>query len=202
MLPDIRRALLQTETLVRGVLLDLSLGLEPFERVVVASRVKECDSAIASLRRRQPLGLFDSERASEYSLSTLRDLAAVRVMAFPRKRVNEAHAALRPTLSGWTSDPIPAVDDSGQPLAFKYFGKWSSDAQITAEIQIVGLLVGLFWEVEHAAIYKPTPSLHGVRTDVVIQRRDEVLAALERFESEFENAMTSRDQTRTSRDGD
>ena len=201
-LPDIRRALLETETRVRAALLDLSLKLEPFERVVIASRVKECESAINSLRRRQPLGLFDSEKAAEYSLSALRDLAAVRVMAFPQGRVEAAHATLKPILSNWTSDPIPAVDDSELPLAHKYFGKWSPVVQITAEIQIVSLLIGLFWEVEHAAIYKPTPSLHGVRTDVVVQRRDEVLAALKSFGSEFEMALTGRKGTGASHDGE
>jgi len=189
-LPAVRRALLETETRVRGALLDLALKLQPFERVVITSRVKECESAINSLRRRQPLGLFDSEKAAEYSLSALRDLAAVRVMAFPQQRVADAHAILKPTLSDWTPDPIPAVDDSDQPLAHKYFGKWTSDSSITAEIQIVDLLIGLFWEVEHAAIYKPTPSLHGVRTDVVMQSRDDVLTALKRFASEFERAVT------------
>ena len=59
-----------------------------------------------------------------------------------------------------------------------------------AEIQIVPLLVGLFWEVEHSAIYKPNPNMHGVaRKESVIQRRNEVLAALSAFESEFEKAL-------------
>jgi len=119
-------------------------------------------------------------------------------MAFPGRIVREAYVALRPILSGWISDPVPPVDDQGEPLATKYFGKWSADAQITAEIQIVGLLIGLFWEVEHSAIYKPTPGLHGIRTDVVLQRRDDVLAALMRFESEFERAMTSGDNAGSS----
>jgi len=189
LLPDARRALLETETRVRSALLDTSLALQPFERLVVTARIKECENAINSLRRRQPLGLFDSDQAAEYSLSALRDLAAVRVMAFPKRRVDETHGILQSILAGWTSDPIPAVEESGVPLAYKYFGKWNSDAPITAEVQIVGLLIGLFWEVEHSAIYKPNPSLQGVRTDVVIQSRDDVLTALQRFEAEFANAM-------------
>ena len=77
LLPDIRRAVLETETRVRRDLLDISLSLERYERLLVTSRVKECDSAVDALRRRQPLGLFDAERSSDYSLLALPDLAAI-----------------------------------------------------------------------------------------------------------------------------
>jgi len=171
-------------------LLDISLALERYERVLVTSRIKECDSAVDALRRRRSLGLFDVERADEYSLTSLPDLAAVRVMAFPERRVNDAHNALRPSLSLWKADPVPASEASEPPLALKYSGKWAADARITAEIQIVSLLIGLFWEVEHSAIYKPNPNLRGVaRSSAVTQRRDEVLSALQRFEAVFEDAI-------------
>jgi hypothetical protein len=185
------RTLLETETRVRRDLLDVSLGLERYERVLVTSRIKECDSAVDALRRRQPWGLFVAERALEYSITALPDLAAVRVMAFPERRVVDAHDALRQTLSGWKADPIPSSDGS-TALALKYSGEWSPDGRITAEVQIVGLLIGLFWEVEHSAIYKPNPNLHGVvRSKSVIQRRDEVLSALQAFEGAFEKAIRS-----------
>jgi len=189
LLPDIRRTLLETETRVRRDLLDVSLALERYERVLVTSRIKECDSAVDALRRRQPLGLFVDERALEYSITALHDLAAVRVMAFPERRVADAHNSLRGTLSNWKADPVPSVDGSSTPLALKYFGKWSPDANITAEVQIVGLLIGLFWEVEHSAIYKPNPNLHGAVRSKVIQRRDDVLSALQAFEGAFDEAI-------------
>jgi ppGpp synthetase/RelA/SpoT-type nucleotidyltranferase len=192
LLPDIRRTLLETETRVRRDLLDVSLRLERYERILVTSRIKECDSAVDALRRRQPLGLFVAERALEYSITALPDLAAVRVMAFPERRVADAHDALRQTLSAWKADPVPSGDAYLPPLALKYFGKWSPDAQISAEVQIVGLLIGLFWEVEHSAIYKPNPNLHGVvRSNSVLQRRDEALNALQAFEAAFEEAISS-----------
>jgi hypothetical protein len=111
-------------------------------------------------------------------------------MAFPERRVSDARSALEATLSTWTADPVPAIDTLGTPLALKYFGKWSSDARITAEVQIVSLLIGLFWEVEHAAIYKPNPDLRGViASSSVIRKRDEVLNALHEFETAFEEAI-------------
>jgi len=177
---------------VRRDLLDVSLSLERYEQVLVTSRMKECDSAVDALRRRQPFGLFDVKRAEEYSITALPDLAAVRVMAFPERRVADAHGALRSTLSSWRFDPVPGRDGSDVPLALKYFGKSAPDAKITSEVQIVGLLVGLFWEVEHSAIYKPHPNLRGVvRSDSVLQPRDEVLSALQRFEAAFEEAIRS-----------
>ncbi len=190
LLPEVRRTLLQTETRVRGLLLDVSLSLERYERLLITARIKECDSAINALRRRQLLRLFDQERTDGYSLTSLRDLAAVRVLAFPQHVMNDAHAALRPVLADWTADPIPdEVSDS--PLAHKYYGTWAQESVITAEVQIVPLLIGLFWEVEHAAIYKPTPNLRGiVRSTAVLQRRTEVLAALRGFEVEFAAAVS------------
>lgn len=192
LLPEIRRVLVETETRVRHALLDTTLALQRYERLVVTSRIKECDSAVDSLRRRQPLGLFDEGRGEEYSLTQLRDLAAVRVMAFPQQRLHDADRVLQRVLSDWTPDPVPGVADADPPLALKYFGKWESQSRIIAEVQIVPLLIGFFWEVEHSAIYKPNPNLRGVaRSEAVIQRRNEVLMALRAFEAEFESAIAA-----------
>jgi ppGpp synthetase/RelA/SpoT-type nucleotidyltranferase len=49
---------------------------------LVTSRVKECESALDSLRRRQEGATFDSGRPELYSLDKLNDLAGVRVLAF------------------------------------------------------------------------------------------------------------------------
>ncbi len=40
---------------------------------------------------------------------TLRDLAGVRVMVFPRKRISDVYAALADVLERWTPDHIPLV---------------------------------------------------------------------------------------------
>jgi hypothetical protein len=52
------------------------------------------------------------------------------------------------------------------------------------------MLTGLFWEVEHAAIYKPAPRFHGVADSIEMkQRRTAVLEALRAFETQFENLV-------------
>lgn len=187
-LPEIRRALLETETRTRAALLEISLRLRPYERVIITARVKECDSAIDALRRRLPLRLFDP--AVSYTLSALRDLAAVRVMAFPHKRFKECERVLVQTLKDWTPDPVPHVVQLDAPLALKYYGTWNPENRVVSEIQIVPLLVGLFWEVEHSAIYKPSPNLRGVVGSAAVEKsQKDVLAALRAFEMEFEAAI-------------
>lgn len=193
---DITRALLETETRVRHALLPLTLALRRYERILITSRVKDCESAVDALRRRQEFGLFDAEKADSYSLTSLRNLAGVRVMAFPRNRIDDVSQALVSLVSSWTPDPVPAVAGENQPLALKYFGKWNADDRITAGIQIVSLLIGLFWEVEHSAIYKPNPNLQGVaRSFTMIERRNEVVVALHTFEDEFARQIADSEKT-------
>jgi ppGpp synthetase/RelA/SpoT-type nucleotidyltranferase len=190
LLPEIRRTLVETETRIKRELLDTTLSLQRYERLLITSRVKECDSAVDALRRRQPFGAFAEDRTEEYTLTALRDLAAVRVMAFPHRRLLESHDVVRRAIAGWAADPVPAIADPTGVIAFKFFGKWNADARITAEVQVVPLLVGMFWDVEHSALYKPNPNLHGiVRSETVLQRYANVLDALQQFEREFELAI-------------
>jgi len=60
------------------------------------------------------------------------------------------------------------------------------------------MLTGLFWEVEHSAMYKPASSLKGVTRSIGMnQRYKEVLKALKAFEHEFEASVRlSRENTR------
>jgi hypothetical protein len=52
------------------------------------------------------------------------------------------------------------------------------------------MLLGLFWEVEHSAIYKPDPRLSGrANTREMNRLRKDVEAALSRFEDGFESIV-------------
>lgn len=200
LLPDMRRILAELEAEVRYSLLPLTSALDRHERLVVSSRVKDCDSAIGALRRRQEAATFDLERAGSYTLTSLNDLAGVRVLAFPRSCWIKANTDLRrhPLLSLWTSDPILAPDEGGEPLAFKYHGYCSRSTNLRAELQIVPLLIGLFWEVEHSTIYKPSPELKGIGASLEMrQRTADVLNALEAFEKEFERLLRNGQDPRT-----
>jgi hypothetical protein len=194
LLPESRRLLEELEAEVRHCLLPLSSSLDRYEKIEVNSRVKDCESALGALRRRQEFATFDPDRADSYTLTSLNDLAGVRVLAFPRSRWREANDTLRhyALFSSWTSDPIPSDEGSTEPLAFKYHGFCSRNTKLRAELQVVPMLTGLFWEVEHAAIYKPSPQLKGVLASLEMQRPiREVYRALGIFEAEFERLVRS-----------
>jgi len=120
LLPDIRRVAENLEAHVRYRILPISRHLHRFEQIAVKSRIKECDSAVDSLRRRQEGLIFDSRRPQLYTLLDLKDLAAVRVLAFPRARRIELHEVLRDEFVGWHRDPFH--DDPHETLGYKYSG--------------------------------------------------------------------------------
>lgn len=183
LLPDVRHVAEHLETEVRHRVLPILRRLDKYEQLSVTSRIKECDSALEALRRRQEGDTFDRDRPDLYTLTALNDLAAIRVLAFPRKLLLEIDAILREQFFNWTPDPVPGIDEDGEPLAFKYHGFCEASAKVKGEIQIVSVLVGLFWEVEHSAIYKPSPQFkHIPRSPEMRDRTDEVYRALRSFE--------------------
>ena len=55
LLPQVRRVVQNLETRVRHELLPLTVHLKNFERIVITSGSKDCESAIDTLRRAQGL---------------------------------------------------------------------------------------------------------------------------------------------------
>lgn len=87
LLPEIRRVAGQLESQINYHLLSIANELEEYEQLLVKSRVKECESAVDGLRRRQEGASFDNDRPARYTLTSLNDLAGVRVLVFPRRRL-------------------------------------------------------------------------------------------------------------------
>ena len=117
----------------------------------------------------------------------LSDLAGVRVLAFPSGRFAEVDDEIRKRFESWEADPI-SLGGAELPLVPRYSGycREASDS-VRGEIQIVPTLIGLFWEVEHSAIYKPSPELKGVAAHPEMQRcASDVYKALKAFEHQFE----------------
>jgi len=57
------------------------------------------------------------------------------------------------------------------------------------------MLTGLFWDVEHAAIYKQSPELKSVvRASEMKPSQSAVYQALQAFEDEFENQISTMDR--------
>ena len=194
LLPHIRRAAEELETEVRYLLFPIARELERHERLVIRCRVKECESAIGALRRRQELEKFD-DTTPDLSLTSLNDLAGLRVLAFPRHRLLQSDALIRKHFPAWISDPVPVAHESTQILAYKYHGLCSAHSPVRSEIQVLSMLIGLFWEVEHGTLYKPAPRL--IHIGVAHEMRacnTEVIRALCAFEEQFET-MTRTDES-------
>lgn len=110
------------------------------------------------------------------------------MLAFPRRRVTEIDALLRQQFLEWTEDSV--ITDSGDILAHKYSGFCPASPRILGEYQVASTLTGLFWEVEHDAIYKPSPRLRGITRSIEMREPTaNVYAALRHFEDEFERLI-------------
>jgi hypothetical protein len=169
------------------------------ESLVVKTRVKDCVSAIDKLRQfnpeyptaeRNPGGVFDRDRPDKYSLLLLRDLVGVRILVFPSKRAEQVDKALCGKFRSWEFDP---KFDGGNQLVYKYNGlRFHDRVPIPCEYQIASTLIGLFWEVEHSAIYKQSPSLKGL-APLLKDQTSAVYEALKSFETEFERHVEHSD---------
>lgn len=184
LLPEIRRVAERLEAEIRYHIRLISAGLRRHERLAVECRVKTCESALEKLRAHQEGAAFDESRPEIYTLTGLSDLAGVRVLAFPRGRLADIDSKLRRVFPSWTADP---VEDDGDVLALKYGGKCRKSDNVKGEYQVVSMLTGLFWKVEHSAIYKPDIELRGIDQNFGMRERTrDVTKALRAFEEYFE----------------
>src|SRR3954447_46664 len=122
LLPSMQRIFTQIETEVRYALLPLTLPLDRYERVLVRGRLKDCESAVDSLRRRQEGARFVPEQPDRYTLTSLPDLVGVRVLTFPTRHMEAAHSLLLPLTASWTPDHLFGLSAEEAPIALKYSG--------------------------------------------------------------------------------
>jgi hypothetical protein len=123
-------------------------------------------------------------------LTHLPDLAAVRVLVFPKSRLDDVHATVRTRYADWISDPVKTGTTS-TVRAWKYHGFCSTSSRVRAELQVVPMLTGLFWQIEHDAFYKPRdPLLRGALNKPIIRERTErVYEAFEALEDVLEREL-------------
>jgi hypothetical protein len=188
LLPEIRRVGLLLEAEIRYRILPVLHSLKDYEQLTIKSRIKECESAVATLRRKQEGNLFDPDKAEDYSLLSLRDLAGLRVLVFPCERLLEVDQLLRAStpFKSWTSDPLKYA--RGFVQAPKYYGFFEAvSRRVQGEYQIVPMLIGNFWDVEHSAMYKPTGWAKGADNNHALKSlRAKVEVSILRFEEQFE----------------
>ena len=185
LLPKLRLLAARIETEIRYHLRKIAQELEPYEQIVVRSRVKDCESAIRKLKGEG--NVFAPEQT--YSLVDLNDLAGVRVLVFPSKRLSQTDVLLRTVepFNTWSSDPLKYAGNSH--WAPKYQGTFNEiSTDIKCEYQILPMLIGSFYEVEHSAMYKPVGWAKGADRDEFLKDlRQQIEESLERFEKRFED---------------
>jgi hypothetical protein len=71
LLPEIRLVAEHLEAEVKYCLLPISRKLDKYERIMVKSRIKECESSLDALRRPQEGATFDREQPILYTLTSL-----------------------------------------------------------------------------------------------------------------------------------
>jgi hypothetical protein len=82
------------------------------------------------------------------------------------------------------------VEEGGELLALKFGGYSEASLKIEGEYQIMPILIGRFWEVEHSAMYKPDARLRGVANHPgMVDRRTEVLQSIKVLEEQFERLL-------------
>ncbi|ADW68312.1 nucleotidyltransferase family protein [Granulicella tundricola] len=196
LLPELVRLADDLKARIEFHILPVARQLKTYENLIVKARIKDCSSAIDALKRRSQARLFDQEHPDLYSLKALRDLVGIRVLAFPSEQAAQVDTLLRDEFPEWTSDPV--IDSqTGQQLASKYYGvDPHSPSALLCEYQIASTLTGLFWEVEHAAIYKSAPNLKAfINSPAMRERTSDVYSALKAFEGEFERQLKQADRS-------
>ena len=185
LLPRMSKIAYSLETRIRYALIATVERLEPFERVDIRSRIKGFESAYNKLRVKHED--FSEKTPEKYSLCELKDIVGVRILVFPRRLVSVVNDNLNNSDIGFfTEDPFES--DEELTSAKKYYGKPDIQTNIYAEYQIVPMLIGNFWEVEHDTFYKPTPALRAagmLMHDSVIN----VYRSLNAFEDQLDKLL-------------
>lgn len=172
------------EAQIGWYLKDLIYTLENYQRIEVKYRIKDCESAIASLKSKQQFG-FDEER--KYTLRNLKDLVGARILVFPSTLITEVNKEILSKFPSWNTDH----DSHGGTIVWKYDGHLENQI-VRSEIQIVSMLTGLFWEVEHFTLYKPHSAYRGIKKDPKMMRLyEEALNKLSEYETAFENYLNT-----------
>lgn len=186
LLPLMRRMEFLLESQIRWHLKSVIYDLESYQRIEIRSRIKDCDRAISSLRRRRE-GIFDPEQ--KYSLVELKDLVGFRILVFPEGLISTVNKIITENFSSLKSDPILKKGNPKDIIALKYHGFINEDDKFQSEIQIVSMLIGLFWEVEHFTLYKQDPSFKGVINDDLINKNDKIMDELAEYATLFEKTL-------------
>jgi len=191
LLPQMQKLKILLEANIKWHFKSFAYELKKYQRLEFESRIKECDSAIESLRRKKhKQGERDFDDSQSYSLKDLKDLIGIRILVFPVSLITEAGEVITSKFRNWETDH----EKHGDVQILKYDGFLDEDKKIRCEIQLVPMLTGMFWEVEHSALYKPHPKYKNVKEDLKLKRLyTEILNKFAEFEKTFEEVVSEND---------
>lgn len=177
------------ETQIRWYLRDIIFNLKKHERIEIKTRIKDCESAIGTLKKDIEFNTFEND-PNKYKLTNLKDLVGIQIRVFPRHLILDVNTILIDKFPSWLSNHTYS-EDKTDILAHKYYGLIDNiNNNVRCEIQIVPMLVGLFWEVEHFAYYKPYPELINIKKNLEMQQIvQEIGNKFKEFDEVFERIL-------------
>lgn len=85
------------------------------------------------------------------------------------------------------ADPTKVGDEL---IASKYWGRFNG-SNLNAEYQVVSMLIGAFWSVEHAVYYKPDAKYKDIKNDFATKEAYEIaVKSLCEFDKKFTSFVT------------
>ncbi len=103
LLPELVKVQQLLDAKIRWYLKDIIFSLKKkHQRIEIESRVKDCNSAISALRRRQQSRSF--EKNGYYSLTNLKDLVGFRILVFPPSLIKPVKKIITSKFCTWKTD--------------------------------------------------------------------------------------------------
>lgn len=198
LLPELIKIQKLIEAKIKWYLKDTIYNLyKKHQQIEIESRVKDCDSAIETLRRRQKqTHRFDENKSDSYTLTALTDLVGLRILVFPPSLIQPVSKVITSKFNAWKPDHTKIDKKVGKKnkkitICKKYRGIVNRKLDIKCEIQIISMLIGAFWDIEHFVLYKPDPTYKGIKEDLTMRRlNNDVLIKLDEFEATFERLIS------------
>lgn len=123
-------------------------------KILISSRVKDCNSAIISLKKKEEGRVFRDNK--QYSITQLNDLIGIRVSVFPLTLLELVKTPLLDYLDSNFEKQFQTDHTTIEKYdIYKYRGIHNQFSEFKCEIQLIPMLISKFWDIEHDVFYKP-----------------------------------------------
>ncbi len=154
-------------------------------KILISSRVKDCNSAITALKKKEEGRVFRDGR--QYSITQLNDLIGLRISVFPLTLLELVQSPLLSYLENNFEQPFQTDHTTIENYdIYKYRGIHNQFSEFNCEIQLIPMLISKFWDTEHDVFYKPA-SPHDAPP--MKEAYDAVIKSLYSFEKTYEESQ-------------